>query len=112
MTYKELLFKMAEKKMLTLSADKDGRGLFWAGMDNMDALGQKVDIEDLTTDYPKDDVAAMRKTLHEAECNGVMSLSEVLWEGCVGWGNIPDKEVIEMYENIYGETDNVEIIQK
>ena len=38
MTYKELLFKMAEKDMLTLSSDKDGRGLFWAGMNNMNAL--------------------------------------------------------------------------
>ena len=61
--------------------------------------------------YPKEDVVAMRKTLHEAECNGVMNLSEVLWEGCVGWGNIPDEDVIEMYENIYGETNNVEIVQ-
>ena len=35
MTYKELLFKMAHKGMLTLSNDKDGRGLFWAGMNNL-----------------------------------------------------------------------------
>ena len=33
MTYKELLFKMARRGMLTLSNDKDGRGLFWAGAD-------------------------------------------------------------------------------
>ena len=38
MTYKELLFKMASKGMLTLSNDKDGRGLFWAGMNNLEAL--------------------------------------------------------------------------
>ena len=43
MTYKELLFKMAEKDMLTLSSDKDGRGLFWAGMNNMDALEKEFD---------------------------------------------------------------------
>jgi len=43
MTYKELLFKMADKGMLTLSTKKDDRGLFWAGMDNMEALEQKVD---------------------------------------------------------------------
>ena len=114
MTYKELLFKMAEKKMLTLSADKDGRGLFWAGMDNMDALGQKVDIEDLTTDYPKDDVAAMRETLAESEWEGIKDrdLKQILREGCVGWENITDRDVIDMYENIYGETDNVEIIKE
>ena len=46
MTYKELLFKMADKKMLTLSADKDGRGLFWAGMDNMEALEKPFDLGD------------------------------------------------------------------
>ena len=32
MTYKELLYKMAQLGMLTLSNDKDGRGLFWVGM--------------------------------------------------------------------------------
>jgi len=46
MTYKELLFKMADKGMLTLSADKDGRGLFWAGMDNMEALEKPFDLAD------------------------------------------------------------------
>ena len=47
MTYKELLFKMADKGMLELS-NKDERGLFWAGMNNMDALEQKVDLGDFT----------------------------------------------------------------
>ena len=46
MTYKELLFKMSDKGMLTLSAEKDGRGLFWAGMDNMDSLDKPVNLDD------------------------------------------------------------------
>ena len=46
MTYKELLFKMADKGMLTLSTKKDDRGLFWAGMDNMEALEQPFDLGD------------------------------------------------------------------
>jgi hypothetical protein len=46
MTYKELLFKMADKGMLTLSTKKDDRGLFWAGMDNIEALEQQVDLGD------------------------------------------------------------------
>ena len=46
MTYKELLFKMADKGMLTLSTKKDDRGLFWTGMDNMEALEQQVDLGD------------------------------------------------------------------
>ena len=35
----------------------------------------------------------------------------VLWEGCVGWKNIPDKEVVEHYQNIYGESSNYEMVQ-
>ena len=46
MTYKELLYKMANIGMLTLSSDKDGRGLFWVGMDNMDALEKEFDWKD------------------------------------------------------------------
>jgi len=46
MTYKELLYKMAQLGMLTLSNDKDGRGLFWVGMDNMDALEKEFDWVD------------------------------------------------------------------
>tara|TARA_R100001377_G_C3089108_1_gene75181 strand:+ start:247 stop:498 length:252 start_codon:yes stop_codon:yes gene_type:complete len=56
MTYKELLFKMADKGMLTLSADKDGRGLFWAGMDNLEALEQPFDLADFPRNYPKKEV--------------------------------------------------------
>tara|TARA_Y100001963_G_scaffold79237_1_gene109967 strand:- start:956 stop:1270 length:315 start_codon:yes stop_codon:yes gene_type:complete len=53
MTYRELLFKMAEKDMLTLSSDKDGRGLFWAGMNNMDALEKEFNWDDLKGESPK-----------------------------------------------------------
>ena len=52
MTYKELLFKMGAKGMLTLSSDKDDRGLFWVGMDNMDALEKEFDWKDLEGEPP------------------------------------------------------------
>ena len=52
MTYKELLFKMGEKGMLTLSNEKDGRGLFWAGMDNMEMLEKEFNWKDLEGDPP------------------------------------------------------------
>ena len=52
MTYKELLFKMASKEMLTLSNDKDGRGLFWAGMNNLEALEKEFNWSDLEGDLP------------------------------------------------------------
>jgi len=120
MTYKELLFKMAEKGMLTLSSEKDGRGLFWAGMDNMKALSKPFDFADFKHDLPKDDkyskedIDGMRETLHTSEWEGLKDrdLIATLWEGFMGWKNIPDTEVIEHYENIYGETDNVEIVQE
>jgi len=114
MTYKELLFKMADKGMLTLSTQKDARGLFWAGMDNMEALEQPFDWGDFEHQYSKSDVDAMRETLHESEWEGMKDrhLKKMLWDGCDGWENVTDGDVIDMYENIYGETDNVEIVQE
>ena len=54
MTYRELLFKMADSGMLTLSSDKDGRGLFWAGMNNMEALENEFNLKDFENeDLPK-----------------------------------------------------------
>ncbi len=52
MTYRELLFRMAEKKMLTLSSNKDSRGLFWAGMNNMEALDKEFDWKDFEGERP------------------------------------------------------------
>ncbi|HBZ37691.1 MAG TPA: hypothetical protein DEO59_04165 [Balneola sp.] len=62
--------------------------------------------------YPKEDINAMRETLHESEWEGLKDrdLRLILWEGCVGWENMSDEEVVEQYENIYGETENVEIV--
>ena len=113
MTYKELLFKMADKGMLALSS-KDERGLFWAGMDNMDALNQPFNWQDFSHKYSKEDIQGMRETLHESEWEGMKDrhLKKMLWNGCDGWENVTDSDVIEMYENIYGETDNVEIVQE
>ncbi|HAI16705.1 MAG TPA: hypothetical protein DCM10_00965 [Xanthomarina gelatinilytica] len=54
MTYKELLFKMASREMLTLSNDKDGRGLFWVNMNNMEALDKEFDWADFEGDDPPD----------------------------------------------------------
>ena len=54
MTYKELLFKMASKEMLTLSNDKDGRGLFWVAMNNLEALEKEFNWADFEGDTPSD----------------------------------------------------------
>ena len=63
--------------------------------------------------FSKEDIDGMRETLAESEWEGFRDreLRMLLWDGCVGWKNIPDEEVTEMYQNIYGETDNVEIVQ-
>jgi hypothetical protein len=62
--------------------------------------------------FSKEDINGMRETLHESEWEGLKDrdLRLILWEGCVGWENMPDAEVVEHYQNIYGETDNVEIV--
>ena len=64
--------------------------------------------------FSKEDIDGMRETLAESEWEGFRDkeLRMLLWDGCVGWKNIPDEEVTEMYQNIYGETDNVEIVQE
>ena len=95
--------------MLTLSTKKDGRGLFWAGMDNMEALekpfdlGDLFDVEDFTHKYPKEEVDAMRETLAESEWEGLKDrdLKAILRDGCIGWDNMPDRDVIDIYEPIY-----------
>jgi len=113
MTYKELLFKMADKGMLTLSADKDGRGLFWAGMDNLEMLEQPFDWGDFTHKYSKEDIDSMRETLAESEWEGLedKDLKQIMWEGCEGWNHVSDTEVIELHETIYGEVNNTETLE-
>ena len=63
--------------------------------------------------FSKEDIDGMRETLHESEWEGLKDrdLRLILWEGCIGWENIPDKEVVEHYQNIYGESSNVQIVQ-
>ena len=63
--------------------------------------------------FSKEDIDGMRETLHESEWEGLKDrdLREMLWDGCVGWKNIPDAEVVEHYQNIYGESSNYEMVQ-
>ena len=57
------------------------------------------------TEYTKAEVDDMREMLANSEWEGLRDrdLREVLWDGCVGWKNMPDKEIVENWENIYGE---------
>ena len=45
---------MARREMLTLSNDKDGRGLFWVSMNNLEALEKEFDWADFEGDDPPD----------------------------------------------------------
>ncbi len=51
-------------------------------------------------DYTKEDIEAMRERLAESEWEGLKDrdLQEILWEGCTGWKNFSDDDIIEMYE--------------
>jgi hypothetical protein len=62
--------------------------------------------------FSKEDIDAMRVTLHESEWEGLKDrdLRHMTWEGRIGWKDIPDVEIVEYYQNIYGETDNVELV--
>jgi len=63
--------------------------------------------------FSKEDIAAMRETLHDSEYMGLKerNIRQILWDGCIGWGNVTDEEVVEHYQNIYGESGNYEMIQ-
>ena len=63
--------------------------------------------------FSKEDIDGMRDTLCECEYEALRekNLRQILWEGCIGWENIPDAEVVEHYQNIYGESGNYEMIQ-
>ena len=58
--------------------------------------------------YTEVEIDEMREHLAESEWEGLKDkdLKQVLWDGCVGWVNIPDEDVISHYEEIYGEAVN------
>ena len=61
----------------------------------------------MTNKYTQNMVDSMKEQLAESEWEGLKDrdLKQILWDGCVGWNNMTDKEVVEQYEDIYGEVD-------
>ena len=53
--------------------------------------------------YTKEDIDAMRDNLAESEWEGLKDrdLRLILREGCVGWNNMSDADIIALYEPIY-----------
>ena len=54
--------------------------------------------------YTREEIDDMKQLLAESEWEHLKDrdLRGILWHGCVGWHNMEDVEVIEMYEEIYG----------
>ena len=61
----------------------------------------------MTNKYTQTIVDGMKEQLAESEWEGLKDkdLKQILWDGCVGWNNMTDEEVVEQYEDIYGEVD-------
>ena len=54
--------------------------------------------------YTTEEINEMKQLLAESEWESLQDkdLREILWDGCRGWANMEDVDVIEMYEEIYG----------
>ena len=55
-------------------------------------------------EYTKEQIDEMREILAESEFEGLRDkdLKQVLWDGCVGWANISDEDVINQYGEVVG----------
>ena len=55
-------------------------------------------------EYTKEQIDEMREILAESEFEGLTDkdLKQVLWDGCVGWANISDEDVINQYGEVVG----------
>ena len=50
-------------------------------------------------EYAKEEISAMRESLHEQEFDllDLGDLKDVLWDGCTGWKNMTDEQVVEAH---------------
>ena len=51
-------------------------------------------------EYEREDIEAMRERLADSEWEGMKDrdLREVLWDGCIGWKNFTENQVLALYE--------------
>jgi hypothetical protein len=54
--------------------------------------------------FTGEEIEVMRERLAESEWEGLKDkdLKQILWEGCVGWTNIPDEDVVSHYGEVVG----------
>ena len=52
------------------------------------------------SEYTKEEINEMRESLHEQEFDllDLGDLKDILWNGCVGWANMRDEQVIENHD--------------
>ena len=55
-------------------------------------------------DYTMEEINSMKEQLAESEWEGLRDrdLKQVLWEGCVGWANMEEEQVVELYNVHFG----------
>ena len=54
-------------------------------------------------EYTKEEINDMREQLADSEWEGLKDrdLREVLWDGCVGWKNMPDDDIVKQFVELY-----------
>jgi hypothetical protein len=54
--------------------------------------------------YTNEEIDSMKEQLAESEWEGLKDreLRQVLWEGCVGWANMEEEQVVELYNVHFG----------
>lgn len=54
-------------------------------------------------EYTKEQLMAMREILwgNEFEILNEDELNQILWDGCVGYNNMPDQQIIDGFEDLY-----------
>ena len=55
------------------------------------------------SEYTKKEIDEMRELLHEQEFDllDLGDLKQILWHGCVGWENMEDEQIVEIYDTHY-----------
>ena len=53
--------------------------------------------------HTKEEINDMREQLADSEWEGLKDrdLREVLWDGCVGWKNMPDEDIVKQFTELY-----------
>ena len=53
--------------------------------------------------HTKEEINDMREQRADSEWEGLKDrdLREVLWDGCVGWKNMPDEDIVEQFTELY-----------